>query len=180
MDSHRNSMSKLDLVAVWSKSTLNSMTIPCHLSRFYLFSMLEHDMNFGQVQVMEFPWHVQRKWWDFHRICDHFWPNCRQKDMRKNVSHFLQGGFRMRNTHSSFIECLSKCIRWIYPWGSWSQIEERHRTTFSIQIQIQNGSQFNRWWSVQLSFLHTQLRTWNPRLPPSQFYINYKMLSFKF
>ena len=25
------------------------------------FSMLEHDMDFGQVQVMEFPWHLQRK-----------------------------------------------------------------------------------------------------------------------
>ena len=24
------------------------MTIPCHLSRLYLFSMLEHDMDFGQ------------------------------------------------------------------------------------------------------------------------------------
>ena len=47
--------SQLDLVAVWSKSTPNSMTIPCHLSRFYLFSMLEHDMDFGQAQVMEFP-----------------------------------------------------------------------------------------------------------------------------
>ena len=32
----------------------NSMTIPCHLSKFYLFSMLEHDMDFGQVQVMAF------------------------------------------------------------------------------------------------------------------------------
>ena len=73
------------------KSTPNSMTIPCHLSRFYLFSMLEHDTDFGQVQVMEFPWHLLRKWWDFHWIWSHFWPNCRQKDMRKSVSHFLQG-----------------------------------------------------------------------------------------
>ena len=53
--------SQLDLVAVWSKSTPNSMTIPRHLSRLYLFSMLEHDMDFGQVQVMEFPWHLLRK-----------------------------------------------------------------------------------------------------------------------
>ena len=80
--------------AVWSKSTPNSMTIPCHLSRFYLFSMLEHDMDFGQVQVMEFPWHLLRKWWDFHRIWSHFRtkPNCRGKDMRKSLTHFLQGG----------------------------------------------------------------------------------------
>ena len=32
---------------VWSKLAPNSMTIPGHLSRFYLFSMLEHDMDFG-------------------------------------------------------------------------------------------------------------------------------------
>ena len=31
--------------------------IPCHLSRFYLFSLLQYDMDFGQVQVMEFPWY---------------------------------------------------------------------------------------------------------------------------
>ena len=36
-------------------------------------------------------WHLLRKWRDFHRIWAHFWPNCRQKDLRKSVSHFLQG-----------------------------------------------------------------------------------------
>ena len=51
--------------SVWFKSTPNSMTIPCHLSRFYLFSMLEHDMDFNQVQVMGFPLYLLRKWWDF-------------------------------------------------------------------------------------------------------------------
>ena len=30
-----------------SKLTPNSMTIPCHSSRFYLFSMLNRDMDFG-------------------------------------------------------------------------------------------------------------------------------------
>jgi len=30
-------------------------------------------------------------WWEFHRIWSHFWPNCREKDMRKSLSHFLQG-----------------------------------------------------------------------------------------
>ena len=35
-----------------SKSTPNSMTFPCHFSRFYLLFMLEHDMDFGQVPVM--------------------------------------------------------------------------------------------------------------------------------
>ena len=63
------------LRAVWCKSTPNSMTIPCHLSRFYLLSMFKHDMDFRQVQVMEFPWHLPRKRWDFHRIWDHFQPN---------------------------------------------------------------------------------------------------------
>ena len=71
--------------AVWSKSTPNSMSIACHLSRFDLLSMREHDMDFEQGQVMEFPWHFLRKWWDFHRSWSHFRtkPNCHQKDMRK-------------------------------------------------------------------------------------------------
>ena len=71
MEIPRHFSSQLDLVAVWSKSTPNSMTIPCHLSRFYWFSMLEHDMDFGQVQVMEFPSHLLRKRWTFHRIRAH-------------------------------------------------------------------------------------------------------------
>ena len=41
------------------------MTFPCHLSTLYLFSMPHNDMDFGQVRVMEFPWHLLRKWWDF-------------------------------------------------------------------------------------------------------------------
>ena len=48
-------------------------------------------MDYGQIQVMEFPWHLPRKWWDFHRISSHFRPNYHQKDMRKSVSHFLLG-----------------------------------------------------------------------------------------
>ena len=28
------------------------MAIPSHLIKFYLFSMFQHDMEFGQVQVM--------------------------------------------------------------------------------------------------------------------------------
>ena len=28
---------------------------------FYLLSVLEHDMDFRQGQVMEFPWHLLRK-----------------------------------------------------------------------------------------------------------------------
>ena len=44
--------------AVWSQLTPNSMTIPCHLSKFYLFiHMPKHDMDFTEVQVIEFPWH---------------------------------------------------------------------------------------------------------------------------
>ena len=61
MTSPRHFMSQLDLVAVWPKLTTNSMAIPCHLYRFYLFSMLKRDMDVGQVQVMEFPWHLLRK-----------------------------------------------------------------------------------------------------------------------
>ena len=67
-----------------SKLTRISMTIPSNLSSFYLFSMLKHEMDFGQVQVMEFLYHLLRKWWDFHRSWSHFQPNCRPKD--KNVT----------------------------------------------------------------------------------------------
>ena len=76
---------------VWSTLTPNSMTIPCYLCRFDLFSPQKHDMDFGQAHVMESPWHLLRKWRDFHRIWSHFRPNCRQKDMRKSLSHFWQG-----------------------------------------------------------------------------------------
>ena len=57
-------MSQID-GSLSSKSTPNSMTIPCNLSRFYCFPCWQYDMDFRQVQVMEFPWHLLRKWWDF-------------------------------------------------------------------------------------------------------------------
>ena len=50
-----------------------------------------HDMDLTQVWVLEFPWHLLRQWWDFHRIWFDFQANCREKDMRKSVSHFLTG-----------------------------------------------------------------------------------------
>jgi len=64
----------------------------CSMSfiQYYLFSMLKHDMDFEQVQVMEFPWHLLRKWWDVHWIWSHYSPNCRRRHIRKSVSHFLQ------------------------------------------------------------------------------------------
>ena len=34
----------------------NSMTIPCYWSRF-CFRMPKHDIDFTEVQLMEFPWH---------------------------------------------------------------------------------------------------------------------------
>ena len=63
-------MSQID--CGWSKLTPNSMTIPCRLSRFYLFPMLEHDMDFVQDQVIKFSWQLDKKWWDFHWIWSHF------------------------------------------------------------------------------------------------------------
>ena len=96
MDSHRNTspchfMSQIHCSLV--QINIKFQDYSCHLSRIYLFSMQKHDMDFGQVQVMEFPWRLLPKWWDFHRIWSHFQPNCRQKDMRKSVIHFLQGKF---------------------------------------------------------------------------------------
>ena len=87
---------------------------PCHLSRFYLFSMLEHDMDFGQGQVMEFPWHLLRTWRDFHRIWSHFRtkPNWCQKDIRKPISHFWQGFNNLLLIVINFKIHSVPCIQW--------------------------------------------------------------------
>ena len=85
------------------------MTIPCHLSRFYLFSMLGHDMDFGQVQVMVFSWHLLRKMMGFPvRIWFNFRPNCRQKDMRQSLSYFLQGHIQCTHFYNMHM-VLSPC-----------------------------------------------------------------------
>ena len=80
IDTKFHVISCLKSTAVWSKSTPNPHQIPCHLSKFYLFSIQKHDIEFGQVQVMEFPLHLPRTWWDFHRIWYRYRLNCRQKD----------------------------------------------------------------------------------------------------
>ena len=51
-------------------------------------------MDFGQVQVMAIVMAFAKKMMGFPvRIWSHFRtkPNCHQKDMRKSLSHFLQG-----------------------------------------------------------------------------------------
>ena len=96
-------MSQID-GSLSSKLTPSSMAIPCNLYRFYLLPMMEHGMDFGQVQVMGFIWHLLRKWWDFHWIRSHFRPNCNQKDMRKSMSHFLQGWKYFKNTRKVWIK----------------------------------------------------------------------------
>ena len=87
-------MSQIDSGLVKSKP--NSMTIPCHLSRFYLFSMLKHDMDFGQVHVMEFPWHLLRKFWDFHWTWCHFGPTAVRKTW-ENPCHIFTGTLFQNN-----------------------------------------------------------------------------------
>ena len=86
-----------------------SMTIPCHLSRFYLFSIPEHDLEFTKVQVMEFTWHLLRKWWDFHRICLIFEPNqtAVKSKRRKNPCHIF---YRVYFWYLSPRQV--KCIEW--------------------------------------------------------------------
>ena len=42
---------------VWSNLTPNSMTIPCHLSRFYLFSICPNMSWIQEVGVIERPRH---------------------------------------------------------------------------------------------------------------------------
>jgi len=80
MDSRETSLSQIDdsLVQIETKFHDYSMSF----IQVLFFSMLKHDMDFGQVQVMEFLWHFLRKWWDVHRIWSHFRPNCHQKDYR--------------------------------------------------------------------------------------------------
>ena len=63
MDSHGNSSSFH--VPYRRQFGPNSHQIPWLFHVIYLFFMLQHDMDFGQVQVMEFPWHLLRKWRDF-------------------------------------------------------------------------------------------------------------------
>ena len=109
-------MCKVKWTAPEKNVTRILMEIPCHFSRhnstwwrfgpnpyqipwlfhvicpgFIYFPWKNMIWIFGQVQVMEFPWHLLRKWWDFHRIWSHFRPNGRQKDTRKSMSQFLQG-----------------------------------------------------------------------------------------
>ena len=64
VDSHGNSVSfsvttRLGggLVKIDTKSHDHSMSFIW----FYLFSMHEHEMDFGQVQFMAFPWHLLGK-----------------------------------------------------------------------------------------------------------------------
>ena len=101
--------------AMWSKLTPNSMTIPCHLPRYYyLFSMLEHDMDFGQVQVMEFPWYLLRKWWDFPCGFGLILEQTVVEKTRKSLSHFVQGiiEFEFHSFFSSFSpSSLKSCVQ---------------------------------------------------------------------
>ena len=147
---HANSWSQIDLVAVWSESTPNSMTIPCHLSKFHLFSMLQHDMDFGQVQVMEFRWYLLRKWWDFHWIWSHFRPNCRKKDLRKSVSHFLQGQYERNgiynksgnkwglgneiNTNTRFVPCFNYLFVYLFP----PSMESHFVSPFNLSMNFES------------------------------------------
>ena len=98
--------------------------------QLYLFSMLEHDMDFRKIQVMEFPWHLLRKWWDFQWIWCHFQPNCRQNHIRKSLLHFLQGeGKNMRTFFwDTLYTLIIACIIWynLYP---------LHVTIFEIGIR---------------------------------------------
>jgi len=92
--------------------------------------MLEHEMDFGQVQFMEFPWHLSRKWWDFHRIWSHFRPNCRQKDRRKSMSHFLQGSYRI-------LYRLLTQRKWVLGWyGNFPEAEAEGAKVYYIMMMI--------------------------------------------
>ena len=76
-------------------------------------------MDFGKVQVMEFAWHLLRKWWDFHRIWCHSRPNCRRIEMRKFLSHFLQGMNLVRLQPSYIVWLL---LTWMTVPVAWSSV----------------------------------------------------------
>ena len=100
--------------AIWSKSTLNSMTIPCHLSRFYsLFSMLHAPFSMHVFKYMYFfsslilshelflimPIHLsylilKSNLFDWHDyVCFYCGneSNIKYQDIRKPMSHFFTG-----------------------------------------------------------------------------------------
>jgi len=78
-------------VAVWAKSTPNVMKIPCHSSRFYYFSMLEHDMDFEQAQIMAISEAFAKKMMGFPSDLVSCLTKLPSKRQEKSASHFLQG-----------------------------------------------------------------------------------------
>ena len=103
MDSLGNSMyfmSQIDgsLVQIHTKFHDYSMLF---IQVLFVFHMPLHDMDFTEVQVMEFPWHDRENDpLDFIGF-SHFQPNCHQKDITNSVSHFLQGWYGL------FLHCQS-------------------------------------------------------------------------
>ena len=59
-------MSQIDgsLVEIDTKFHDHSMSFKQVLFVFHA----KHDMDFTKVEIMEFPWYLLRKSWDFHRI----------------------------------------------------------------------------------------------------------------
>jgi len=63
-----------------------------HVIDLCLFSMLGHDMDFGQVQVREFPWRLLRKWWDFRCGFDLIFDQTVVKNTWGNPCHIFYRG----------------------------------------------------------------------------------------
>ena len=124
MDSHGNSISFLvttRLGGSLSKSTPNSM-ISCHLFMKVLFvfhagtwygfwTSSSHGISMAFTKkMMGFP----------VRIWSHFRtkPNCRQKDMRKSLSHFLEGTWDIPDSgfSSEFSFSRGCTFKWMDGW----------------------------------------------------------------
>ena len=93
MDSHGNSMAfyvtnRRHLVIEIDTKYHDPWLFHVIYPGFIFLRMLKHDKDFEQVQVMEFPWHLLRKCWDFHRIWSHFRPN-RQPKTWENPCHIF-------------------------------------------------------------------------------------------
>ena len=85
----------------WLELVQNPCHVPAWTTNKIWINDMETSSNLAWISTklpsicdMKFPRYFIRKWWDFYRIWSHFWPSCRQKDMRKSMSHFLQGWYK--------------------------------------------------------------------------------------
>ena len=87
--SHGNSIHMSFLVTNGLQFGQNPHQIPWQFHVIYIGSICFPCWNMTWIldkfKSWPFPWHLLRKWWDFHRIWCHSRPNCCQKDMTRHI-----------------------------------------------------------------------------------------------